>query len=353
MAGDSTVNPGNFASVLLGRMGLPTTSPYQAIINTWLHAESGSSSSGNPGWEYNNPLNASCYDWDTNKIGCWTAQGGHRFAIYPNLNAAVDTYVGSGFLGSGPYKAIINAKSPLQLANAISGSPWDAAHYSGHVYGGQKGIAALALQNGYITPTALGAPGAAPTGITGGSSNPPASTSSSGGSPLDAVTGIPGAIIGFLGGTIQSVIFDGMAILLGLIFVVVGLIMFLKGTSSPVEGVRAGANMAVDAGLAAAAPEGVVSARSFGRAAGSYYSKKAKAKPGYASGAGIRVEDIVHDEAPASFSSETPRALVVLPEIRQRQKRPPMKNVTPREGRLTSGERGLTVGPKRGLSRVS
>lgn len=346
MAGDSTVTTGNFGSQLLQRLGLPNTPAYQGIIHAWLHAESGSPTSGNPGWKYNNPLNTRCYDWDTAKIGCWTTKDGGRFAIYPDLGTALDSYTGHGFLGAANYASIRNAKSPAQLASAITSSNWDAGHYASYTFDKQKGILALALQNGYVGYTSLG-------GIVAGAGNPIQTAVSNTASTASALGGVPGAIVNFFGGIVENAVLNMLAMALGFIFVIIGLWMFLKNQDNPTDAIRDMANAGLDLGLAAAAPEyagAAGGAKGLGRKVGQRRASKASAR---GSGAGIRVEDAMRDSAPAGESPETPRVPVPRGYYARRMRDVKVEVIVPERKRLGSGMKlvgpgAIKLGPPKG-----
>lgn len=311
VAGDGTVTPGNFATALLSALGKPTSGAWPEVINAWTRAEG---PSGGAAWQNNNPLNVPCYDWDTTKVGCWTATNGRKFARYPNLETAVNTYVGSGLLG-GPtygYPAIRNATTPLDFANAITASKWDGGHYAQYTQTAPNGrmtytgIAALvAQQNGNLFP--VGGQSASGT---------PGNTSASGGNPgggpdlnpFDWASGALGAFLKGLFGTAEGVILNLMVLILGVIFVVIGLWMLLRQEDSPNGAIKDMIGVLATRGAMGGMAEGVATAPSAptmrtATMAGPRYKQKQRAERQYI-GADIKVEDAIN--VPEQ-SPETPR----------------------------------------------
>ncbi len=151
-SGDGTTNPGNFASQLLAGLGLPTSQAWQDVINVWVHAEGGFNPATSGGAAANNPLNTNCSGWGL-QIGCVTLSNGAKVGVYPNLDAAVQSYATGLEKNAYGYPAIFGASSPIALANAISASGWSTSHYSGY-----KATISDYMQTGRSVPlTGLGA----------------------------------------------------------------------------------------------------------------------------------------------------------------------------------------------------
>lgn len=236
VAGDGTVTPSSFGSALLSALGKPTSGPWDQVVNAWLRAESGNPSSGSPGWRYNNPLNTECGSFDTLKVGCWTGQGGRQFAIYPNLDTAVQAYTSHSFLGSGAhgYAYITGATTPLDMANAITKSDWDAGHYAQYTApqyhrAPLTGIAALVAQGGG---------GTFPTGGGTVSGTPLPSSPGLDLNPVDWITKGFGGFLGNLFGTAAGVILNIVVLFIGIIFVVIGAWMLARDEDSTGKATR-------------------------------------------------------------------------------------------------------------------
>lgn len=208
---------------------------------------------------------------------------------------------------AGVLKALQTQDSQKQAA-ALIASPWNHPYYSSG--SGASALRAVAgtTPSGTTTKPQPSGTGTVVLAGKGGSvtvSKDTGQVVQGAGNPGTApdIGGIWGAIIGFFGGTIQNLFFDGAAITIGFIFVIIGLIMFLKGTSSPTEAVRSAANDAV--GAATMAATGAVSPELAAGVAANRGRRGAATRPN------ININDAagVRDSAPG-FSSETPRVSV-------------------------------------------
>lgn len=204
-AGDGTVTSGNFASSLLSAFGLPTSQTWQTAINQWVNAEGGYNAATSGGAANNNPLNTNC-DWP-GQIGCATLSNGAKVGVYPNLATAVQSYATGGGINNFSYWK--QASSPSQLLSLIQNSNWSSGHYGGNL--SSTPVASTANASG------------TPTGTTTGIQIPT-------GNPLTDVLANWFASI-FTGGKIGSpppdlgsLVINGIAVLLGFLFIIIGII---------------------------------------------------------------------------------------------------------------------------------
>lgn len=133
-AGSANISQAQFPAAFLQALGFPTSQPYVDVISAWTRMEG---PTGGWAWQNNNPLNAKC-GW-AGQTGCATGTNAAgqkvQIGVYPDLQAAIDSYVGTIKTGAHGYSGInpSNASTPLALANAISQSDWaGSSHYSSY-----------------------------------------------------------------------------------------------------------------------------------------------------------------------------------------------------------------------------
>ncbi len=253
-----------------------------SVARAWVSAEQGDNFNI-VGVTYNNATGQHLYQYSSFTQGAQAAA---------NLLKSNPAYAG--------IRQAIASGDAKQQAAAIIASPWNHPYYSkGGGAAGLRAIAGNAVSLDPIQGSVALSTGAATGAFTAAGPDATATTNLT---PWDVfinfVTKGQNPIANVINQSIQDVAFDGAAILLGFVFVIVGLIMFLKGTDSPVQAVRETANDAVGLAAAAYAPE-IAGARA------SIMSKAPRPVPkepvSFAQATGMR------DSAPASYSPETPR----------------------------------------------
>lgn len=237
-----------------------------------------------------------------NNLGIMDGPGKpHAYATPEEGAAGAAKLINSSPLYSGIRASVSSHDTHTQLV-AIAQSPWHLGPAGLAKAGGTDPyyarIFGIAKSNPAPQSTSSGYGGGSSGG--GGSSTPPSSSSTfpdtSQYSIADWLTGKAEA--GVVTDFAKGLLLDGVALFIGILFVTIGLIMFLKGTSSPTEAIRGVANDAIDTAKTAAAAS-VSPELAAGVAA------KGKDAPR----ANINVNDAagMRDSAPAGYSSETPR----------------------------------------------
>lgn len=237
-----------------------------------------------------------------NNLGIMDAPGvPHQYATPEEGARGAAQLINSSSLYAGIRASVASHDTHTQLL-AIAQSPW-------HL--GQDGLAKAGGTDPYYarifglsTGTTPHKPVGKGYGVTGGNTGNTTPGPSQGDlNPIDALSGIPKAIADFFGGTIESIVLDGFAILIGFIFVIIGLIMFLKGTSSPTEAIRETANDAIKgATMAAAATVDPAIAAGVASAGGKGKTKGRPVMPDI----DVKTAAGMRDSAPG-YSPETPR----------------------------------------------
>lgn len=253
-----------------------------------------------------------------NNLGIMDGPGKpHQYATPEEGAAGAAKLINSSPLYAG-IRASVASKDTTTELWAIAKSPW-------HL--GPSGLAKAGGVDPYYARI-FGLKGTAPSGGSGstGGAGYGGGSSSGGGGGGSGDSGSSGStdttqysIIDWLTGKAEqgiatdfakAFIVDAGAVVLGFIFVTIGLVMFLKGTNSPTDAIREVANDTIKATgtVAAAAVDPALAAgvASAGRGAGSRSSNKGRGAPA----PNIPVGDAagMRDSAPAGQSSETPRS---------------------------------------------
>jgi hypothetical protein len=227
--------PSTFAVDLLTAIGLPTTKPWQDVINTWAQAEGGFNPANSLGAAQNNPLNTHAGGFPYGVTGGTT--NGETLEAYPDLGTAVQSYA-YGLKNYSYYTKIVASTTPAQLAQNIISSDWAQGHYVDPATGKLsdawtsyfRGANVPIPVDGTLPPVPVGGAG-------GGKSVPPGTVATADPNPLDPgniLTGILKNILpGVFGGPgssggsgVGGPLFDTVV---NVLFLLVGVILLLFG----------------------------------------------------------------------------------------------------------------------------
>jgi len=222
----------------------------------------------------------------------------HAFSTPEEGAAAAAKLINTSPLYAGIRSSVSSRDTHTELL-AIAQSPWHLGPSGLAKAGGTDpyyaGIFGLPKSNPPVTPVGKGF------GVSGGNTgntDPGPSQQTTQYTIIDWLTGRAEA--GVATDFAKGLLLDGVALFIGIIFVIIGLIMFLKGTSSPTEAVRGVANDAIGTAKVAAAAA-VDPALAAGVASAGKGSGAPRPNINVNNAAGMR------DSAPAGQSTETPR----------------------------------------------